>query len=714
MGDQEFDLRSMLAMLKRQSRVILATFVLVLGVCTLVIFALRPAFTASTLILVERGNTDLLTTTPAGTTSGDAAQVDSEIQIASSRPVISSVIDDAHLLDDPEFTDNTSLIDRIAQLLRISSPQQPSPEEVRKIVLGKLNAAVNIDRNGVTNLFTITATADDPRTAANIANALADAYVHQQVESKISSKLAARDVIQSRITDANQNVIATEEAIDEFIASSIDTIAEQTGRSDLVQLRNELKQAEATRTTLGNQIDLASRDLTAGNWSSLSKVINSDEFDTLQQRYYDLQQQAAAAAPDSGSLSDLQQQIAKVSAQLQQAGSSAVNSLRSQVLDAQGLAADLKIQLRSSSLAADLPPAVLTKLYELQQNAEFARNQYQALLSRLNQLESEAYLQVANSRIVSRATPPDRPSFPNRKLLMAVAALGALGLAVMMAFAVENFVGGITSEGQLGSLLHTTVVSVVPRVSMRRKGPNGERLISPADMIWAMPYSMFAESIRRMQIGIDQALRRARSRQRLNEQGSVVMVTSANASEGKSTIALSLARSYAVSGRKTLLIDCDLRKPSMHKQLALQPSTGLSNYLGGSYSNADLHSLLVRDPHSQVEIVLGAKKEGVPTSRLISSGMLVELIEAARATFDITILDTSPVGPVVDALYLAQHADVITAVTSWANTSQAEAKAAIAALGEAKQPYSELLSVLNGRKIQRRHVKNIYAGYYSE
>lgn len=714
MGDQEFELRGILAMLKRQARVMFITFVIVLGLSALVIFLLVPAFTASTLILVERGNTDLLSSsTPLGNAPTDNAQVESEVQIASSEPIVGSVIDKAQLLADPEFTDNSTPIDGITNFLRITSPTPPTKDVARKIALGKLYNALKIERSGVTNLFTVTATANDPQTAAKIANTLADSYVQQQVESKISSKLAARDIIKSRITAANEEVIASEEAIDKYIADSISNIAEATGRTDLMELRNELQDANSNRARLSATIDLADKDMSAGDWQSLAKIVQSDEFNSLQQNYYDLQQQAAQAAPGSSALSDLQQQIANLSTQLRQLASSHIADLRTQVSDAQGLAADLKIQLRSSSLAADLPPAILTKLYELQQNAEFARNQYQTLLSRLNQLEAEAYLQVANSRIVSRATPPDIPSFPNTKLFLVLAGVGALGIAVLMAVAVENFVGGIVSAGQLGSLLHTNVVTVVPRTPLKKATPEGEPLFGHADLLWAEPFSMFAESIRRMQIGIDQALRRTRSRHRSGEQGSVVMVTSANANEGKTTIALALARAYALSGRNTLLIDCDLRKPAVHLQLGVAPSAGLSKYLSDRGSGIELRHILLRDERSEAEIVLGAEPGSIPTDKLVSSGELIELIQAARTTFDVTILDTSPIGPVVDALYLAQHADVIVLATSWANTSQSEARSAVTALSEAKQPHAEILSVLNQQSVVKRHVKRIYAGYYS-
>jgi succinoglycan biosynthesis transport protein ExoP len=368
--------------------------------------------------------------------------------------------------------------------------------------------------------------------------------------------------------------------------------------------------------------------------------------------------------------------------------------------------------LRQSILTSDLPSDMLTSIYELQQSAEVARAQYQTLLTRQKDLDTQAYLQVADSRIVSEATPPPSPSFPNPRTILLLAALAGLGLGVALAFLIENFVGGFTSEAQAEAILKAPVVSAIPRQRAAKRN-GGEA--SVADSLILSPLSVFSESIRRVRIGIEQAVRR---RQALSPgaeaEGMVVVVSSAAPNEGKTTVALALTRAYALSGMSTLLIDCDLRKPSVHKQLGIQASEGLLEYLAGASGASELKSILTVDTGSGAQIVVGSRRSDVATDQLIAGKTFARLIAAARKNFDVVVLDTPPVGPVIDALYLAGMADAIAFVVKFSSTPQQEVKAAIAALDNAKRDGVPILTVLNQQTINPAAYRGKYAGYYAE
>src|SRR5690606_26206645 len=118
------------------------------------------------------------------------------------------------------------------------------------------------------------------------------------------------------------------------------------------------------------------------------------------------------------------------------------------------------------------------------------------MLGRVQDLETEAALQVADSRIVAEALPPATPSFPNPRLILALAGLAGLGLGVGLAFLVENFIGGFTSEGQLRSVLGTNVAATVPRQKPIKTAGSGELGVS--EHVTAAPLSVFAEAVRRI------------------------------------------------------------------------------------------------------------------------------------------------------------------------------------------------------------------------
>jgi Mrp family chromosome partitioning ATPase len=156
-------------------------------------------------------------------------------------------------------------------------------------------------------------------------------------------------------------------------------------------------------------------------------------------------------------------------------------------------------------------------------------------------------------------------------------------------------------------------------------------------------------------------------------------------------MALALARAYALSGQSTLLVDCDLRKPGIHLALGRQVSDGLFDYLAGKVT--DLGAIIALDAMSGAQVVLGSRRSDIATDQLVSGKAFARLLAAARENFDVVILDTPPVGPVVDGLYLAGKADAVVVVVEWATTPQQQVRAAIEALAGAGP--APLVAVLN-------------------
>jgi succinoglycan biosynthesis transport protein ExoP len=259
----------------------------------------------------------------------------------------------------------------------------------------------------------------------------------------------------------------------------------------------------------------------------------------------------------------------------------------------------------------------------------------------------------------------------------------------------------------------TNVAAVVPR-QRDKKGGGGEAN-GIADRMIDAPLSVYAEAIRRIRLAVEQSLMKADAVvKRPGGAGEVVMVASAVPKEGKTTIALSLARAFALSGRMTLLIDCDLRKPGVHSQLGHEPSDGLLEYLSNDDDTLPLASIVVVDQGSGARIIVGSHRSNVPTDQLLSGVRFQRLLDAARRNFDVIILDTPPLGPVVDGLYLARHADSITFVVRWTSTAQQEVRNSIRALLGAKRPEVEVVTVLNRKEVLRQAYGGRYAGYYSE
>lgn len=715
MNDQEFDLRRMLGVLRRQWRLIVLTAILVMGLASLAIFSLKPAYTASTLVLFNPGSTNLLNpTTTVMNSASESSRVDSEVEIVTAETTLLTLIENLKLLEDPEFAVQRGLREQLMILLRLAEATEPTREERIGAALSRLQESVRVFRNGLTFLITISATADDPQSSARIANGLANTYIRAQIESKIASRQSALGILEERAAQASAAVAQSEVALSDFITASVDRVVAETGRTDLDQLRAELEELSSQRDDLAASVQAAQSGLAAQDWQSVIGALQSETLTSLYEQHEQLQTRLVAAIDGSQEATDLRNQLSSLATQLRTGAEQEISRLQTEVSSVQAVATDLQVQLRSLLLNTDLPPDVVTELYGLQQNAELARSQYQTMLTRISDLEAESYLQVADSRVVSAATPSDEPSFPDTRLMISAAAILSLMLGVIAANLRENFIGGFVNDTQLASVLKTPVVAAIPKEKALKPRGNGDgQMFSHADLLVQAPFSSFSESIRRLQVGVDLALRRSGTSRRRSG-AAAILVTSSNASEGKTTTSLALTRAYALSGKRTLLIDCDLRKPSVHQHLGLAPSPRFHEHLADMEGEADLEPSMVTDSVTKAKIVYGGRPSDAATQQVITSEHFGRLIEVARKDFDVVILDAPPVGAVVDAVYLAQFADVIVAITRYGSTSQHDAHATINALIEAKRDDAEIVSVLSAVEQSRSAAKRKYGPYYQQ
>lgn len=712
MDESTLDLRSIFDLLRRRVWIILAVVAVAIGIAGLTLLALKPVYTATALVLVDPSKKNLLDPDAQLTgTSSDSLRVDSEVELVESQTTLMQVASELNLASDAEFGLRLGMRDMLLAFFRIAEPTLPTGEEALATVIDQLRASVSVQRRGLTFLIAISGQSGRPGLAADIANAVARTYIAQQLEAKVASTLDSAKIIQDRLAEASGTVAQSERAFDEFIDNNLARISEATGRSDFERMRTEIRTLNDFRSQSASVVEAAEQSLAQRNWAALATSLQDEAVSNLERQRVALLQSISGVATGTEAEIDLNAELSELESQLNSAASAAVSGLRQEVTESQGRIGELRNELRQSILSADLPSDVLTSIYELQQSAEVARAQYQTLLTRQRDLDTQAYLQVADSRVVSTATPPTAPSFPNPRTILLIAGLAGLALGVGLAFLIENFVGGFTSEAQAESILKSSVVSAVPRQRNQRR--NGAETASVADSLILSPLSVFSEAVRRIRVGIDQALRKSRPHPAEGE-GTVIIVSSAAPNEGKTTMALSIARAYALAGQSTLLIDCDLRKPGIHRQLGIQASEGLLEYLVGSNEGADLKSILTVDMGSGAQIIVGSRRSDIATDQLVAGKTFSRLIAAARKNFDIVVLDTPPVGPVVDALYLAAMADAIAFVVKFSATPQQEVKAAMAALVSAKPEHVPILTVLNQQANNAAAYRGKYAGYYAE
>lgn len=704
MEEVDFNPRNLVDMLRRQFRLILVVVLGLTSAAALVLFSLTPLYSASALILVDTSPKNLLDPNfESARIQIDDARVTSEVDIVQSAPVLLEVISEAGLVSDPEFGVRLGMKDRLLSYLQLAKPTLPTGEVALQRVLQSVIKAASVDRRPRTNLLTLSIRSQDPAKAAKLANIWANAYIKSQVSAKIDGALLSRDALQARLESARQGVVTSEGALDKFLDQNIAEITEESGSTDISNLRIRLASLDAERTTSSNLASAAERSIAGRNWTTLVASLQSQALSELEGQRQQLTDQIQKSANTVAT--DLKARLADIEQRMLDAAKGELSTLRSSIASTTGQADSVRQQLRSAVLSSPLGPDILARVYELQQNSELARSQYQTLLSRIQDLDIQANLQLADSRIVAEAMTPERPAFPNVPMLLALAFGGSLALALAMAFLRENLVGGLLTVEQATAVLKTPVASALPR--LRRDAQGG----GPADLVVDAMLSPYAENIRRIRAALEQRLRRAmfQARNSHSAPSVVIMTTSAAPREGKSTVALSLARSMAVARRRVLLIDCDLRRPSLHTSIAAPPDDRLRQMLSGELRVDDPAILVTHDPRSDAALILASASFDMPTDQLVGSSAFIELLAWGRENFDAVILDSPPVGSVVDGLYIAPLADAILYIVRSGATRQSEAKAGIAAIAGAKRDDTVLMAVLN----QQDRIDASYGKQYS-
>lgn len=722
MDESGIDLRGVIGLLRRQLRLIVGTIAVIVVLAAIVVFSLTPTYTASALVLVDPSNKNLLDPTAEMMgASSENARVDSEVEILRSDAVMLEVVRANNLIADPEFGVRLGMLQSVLAFLRLRDDAAPTGNEALQSVLQKLSRAISVQRRGLTYLVSISATSRDQEKAALLANEAARAYIDAQVRSKIDSALAARDILQGRLSDASTAIVQSEEAFDSFIDNNIERIGADSGNQAVLELRSRLQSASADFERASGQINAIETGIASRSWATVANTLQSEALSELERQRQQIAASLAAASEGSQAQVNLRAELQRIETGLADTARQESSALRNQVSASKEVADGLRQELRSTILTSNLPADVLTGIYQLQQNSEIARNQYQTLLSRVSDVEQQASLQIADSRVVSPALAPMSPSFPNPPLFLMLALLSAVALGVGLAFLYENYIGGFTTEGQVSAVLRLPVAAVIPKHRGGKNAPptGTEAGDSAANTLITAPLSVYAETVRRVRAEIDQALRRSDEGQPLpapgqKSPGKVLMVSSAAPGEGKTTMALSIARAYAISGRSVLLIDADLRKPSIHRQMGVEASTGLLEHLMKPANDEGLSDILFTESQTGLLALVGARRSDVPTDQVIASKAFDDLVQLARTHFEMVVIDTPPVGPVVDGLYLAKFADAIAFVVRWASTSQRDARDAAESLEAAKRPGVPTLVILNQQEGSAASYRNKYAGYYNE
>ncbi|HYH45750.1 MAG TPA: polysaccharide biosynthesis tyrosine autokinase, partial [Thermoanaerobaculia bacterium] len=296
------------------------------------------------------------------------------------------------------------------------------------------------------------------------------------------------------------------------------------------------------------------------------------------------------------------------------------------------------------------------KLRELERQADTSRSLYEAFLTRSKEMGEQQEITEPDARLVGIATPPNRPSTPGAKLFAAAGFLASGMLAALLALLLDRLDRGLRSAREVESALGMPTLALVPKLDKLKRGQR------PYQYLMDKPLSAYTEAIR----GVYMALKLTN----IDRAPKVILVTSSLPEEGKTTIAVSLATFAARSHKRVLLIDLDVRHPSVHRELGWSVSHGLVEYL---IEDRPLEDVIQHDLETGLHF-LPVRAQATNPTDLLESERLRALIETCRARYDYIIIDSAPLVSVTDSRLVSLLADKTVFVIKWGDTVESAAQ----------------------------------------
>lgn len=705
---EDIDLQWLVRTLIRRKWAIILPALMAALLAALIVTQVAPTYTGYAEVLIDTRQAKVTDIEEVLTDmTGDADMMESQVRVLQSRNLAYKVVDSLQLDQDAEFNSNLqepTLVSSAVGWVKsqfiglgvLSPPPAVSPEVAlmleRSDVVDNFLKALNVDLLPKSRVIGITFHSEDSERAAQVANKIAELYVLDQLEAKYDATQRATKWLTDKIADLRKSVASSEQAVEKF-RSQAGLLQSQGGtlisqqisdlNAQLITVRAARAEAEARLSQVRQLIR------TAGGADAAGDVLKSPIIQQLSQQETEGRRKVAELNQEFGDrhprMISAKAELADVQGKIQREINKVVNALENEVgvARAREIALDrgldqLKTRLSQSNTAE-------VQLRALERDADASRAMLESFLARFEQTSAQLDSSVneTNARIISRADVPVNPSFPPSKLIVAVALIGSALFAALIVLGIEQMDRGYRSGEQVEKGTGLRSLGLVPMV----RGGSGK---NPAAHLLRHPSSMFGESIRSLYTSILLSPGEAPPKK--------LMVTSSQPKEGKTTIAICLGRMRALSGHSTVIIEADLRRPSIHRALGIPRRPGLTDLILG---DVQLSDVLVKDADSGAYIIPAGKLAPDPTE-ILTSPRMKELLNQLSREFELVVVDSPPIVAVADARLLAPQVDSAVLVVRWAKTGREVVSLAAKQLQEAGGRIAgAVLSMVDSKKHAR-------------
>jgi succinoglycan biosynthesis transport protein ExoP len=662
-------IQTVLGFLRRQAWVLGLAALFPAGAAGLYLLFAPPSYKATATVGIDTTKFQLFQ--PAGELIIDTSSaVESQLEIIKSEKLALEVIKKLHLADNIPPSQGG---------LFGSSKQLTEFEYTRQLV-AVLQKHVTVKRLGIAWIIEISYDSRDGEQAAQFANAFADAYIADQLDSKYQATRQASAWLEGRVKDTREQTLIAQRLVVEFKAKNniVDTGGRLMSEQQLTELNSQLLTARGQTSEARARLDrvnaVVQSALSADNANTLvTDVPINDSIAKLRAQLIDLTTREKEWSAKFGS-----DHLAVINLhnQAKQVRSAMVDELRRV---GEAFKSDYDLALRKErGLETEVAQAVSqsesssrnqVRLRELESTAASTKELYDNLNKRYLESVEQKSFPVTEARVITRAAPAlDREYKTPLKIAGAILGIG-VSLGFALAFVREFTDNVFRSVSQVERQLHKDCITLVPlwkEEAETNPAPSlvpegGRRLVRSKGPAWAginAPLSSYAEAMRSIKLAID-----------LNCPGKgakVIGLTSSLPREGKSTVAASLALMIAAAGAKVILLDFDLRNPALTRTLASQANIGFLDVISGRTSLADA----MWSDQTKYLSFLPTITNGlfVQSNEIMGAQLTKSFIDKLRDEYAYIIVDLPPLAPVIDAKATTHLIDAYLYVVEWGGT----------------------------------------------
>jgi len=766
--DQDLSLRQAIRVLRSRYRFILLVALLVFGLVMLASFILPVKYEATSTIQLKQEQSELsgqLGAVASSITGSDDLKVD----LKTAKSVFQDTALGVEVLERIRSGELKAPADSsfLAFKPQANSPSAPLREDpkARERLLAGFESHLAVEEIAGTRLLEVTFKDKDPNFAAEIANAIVEQYIKDSLRRRNASTVESTDWMAGQLEALRKQVEAAQTNLVEFQKRSGFIVVPAAGGGGgggagasgggselhstlldrLLALNLSLVQAQGTRITdeatyrVLKTGDAAAIDAfatsalstgatssspsgsgaTSGSGSAGSGGQQSTSLSglvALHQQQTMLKQQLAAAYQTYGAKNphviDLHNQIDELDSEIKAETARAVSSAKTTLDIAQQTEDYARKEVAGLERDAGAINDSGVRLAILQQEADSSRSLYEDLYTKLEESKLGEETQSSNVQVISEAFRPATPTFPHWGMNIVLSILVGIVFGAMLAFLRESLDETISTSLEVENLTHAPVIGIIPRFEQSALSKATKPVAAAGEQTTGHQSSVMGQ--RNSEAG--EAYRELRTTIQLSQAGSPprrLLVTSPLPGDGKSTTCYNLAAGFALLNKRVLLLDADMRKPSLHKRTGIRPSKGLSTILT---SPVDLENLVLPVPGVENLFFIGAGPLPPNPAELLTAPPFARLIDLASEKYDMVIIDSPPALMVSDSSIISGSVDGVVIVACAGRSTRT---ALMRTLRNLRRHHAKILGVVlnmvNTKSSEYYYAYGYYGGkYYGE